>query len=341
MHGEWRKKILLIAVPMGGYEQEIIGSLNNRGFKVDFFKEAAKIDRSQLSVFQRIARALKGLKIKALDDYVDNFEAHIYRKYVEQLDGCYDFVFDFGGKARKNCIKILKNKYDCDFVLYLWDDLKHTGTVRETLKYFDRKYIFNDQDSKVNGFSYRSNFFVDAYLYRGEKKEVDLFYKGTARDRDRAIVLEAVSNELSDYRLDLSLFVKGGYIRNFRKVPSVDFFRKWCSHQYFDMSQMAERFKSSRAVLDIAYKDQRGIGLRPIEAMAANCKLITTNKNIINYDFYHKNNIFVLENDCSNKSELQHFLNLPLVPIVDSIKRKYSVHGFVDEIFPPESLARN
>ena len=50
------KKVLFIAVAMGGYEAEIVHALERHGFEVDLFGQATKIDRHHLTLWQRIAR---------------------------------------------------------------------------------------------------------------------------------------------------------------------------------------------------------------------------------------------------------------------------------------------
>ena len=270
--------------------------------------------------------------------YIDRLEYAFYKRHIDALKPAYDYVFDFGGKAKENCLKLLKAKYRAEFILYLWDDLDQVGPIKHTFPYFDRKFIFNEEDAKTPGFAYRANFFVDAYRYAGQDKDIDVFYKATARDKSRARVVQAVGEQLKQHRLNVSLFAKGGYSRNFRKVTSRSFFKQWCNQQYLSLAQMAEMTKRAHTLLDIAYQDQKGLGLRPIEAIAANCKLITTNPHIRGYDFYNENNIFLLSPDLSNLGQLPAFLAQPFAPYPEALKRKYSVDGFVEGIFAPNSM---
>lgn len=328
------KKILLITVPLNGYEIEIINSLERKGFQVDFFKEGSKISKKELTLFQRILRGIQyDLKINIFSKYMEKVENKIYKNYVEKLDLKYDYIFDFGGKAKENCLKILKEKYKCNYILYMWDDLKYAKTVWKTMNYYDKKYIFNQIDTKENNFYYRANFFVNEYMYKGEEKSIDIYYRGSLRDRKRTIILEAIEKELKDYKLDISLYAKGNYLKNIKKIHSKKYFEKKCDFLYTNLKELAEKYKKSKILLDIAYKNQSGLGLRPLEAIAANCKLITTNPNIINYEFYNGNNIFYLKDDLSNIGEIKEFIKIPMLDYSEDIKYKYSVDGFVDEIF--------
>lgn len=52
---------------------------------------------------------------------------------------------------------------------------------------------------------------------------------------------------------------------------------------------------SSKVILDIVKDNQTGITLRTLEALVYKKKLITNNKNIVNYEFYDPQNILLLE----------------------------------------------
>lgn len=318
---------------MSGYENEIIKALERRGFQVDYFKEGSKINRSQISLCHRLVRSLVNeYKISFLKITLKRWELKIYKSYVDKLSNSYDHIFDFGGKASESCLEVLKKKYISDYVLYLWDDLKHANAEAGFLKYFDRKYIFNESAAKSNGFIYRANFFADDFLYSNEEKTIDLFYKGTARDKSRAKILDCMSNILRDYNLELSLFVKGGWIRNLSKVGKKSFFDKWCNSEYLSLGQLAEKYKKSRVLLDIAFKGQEGLGLRPVEALASRCKIITTNENITQYCFYNSNNIFILEHDFSNAQKIPDFMGIPFEAPSQDLINYFSLDAFVEKI---------
>jgi hypothetical protein len=322
------KKILLITVPMGGYEKELIRALEKKGFTVDFFSKGSKINRKELTLFQRVIR---GINKNSL--YIKNIEKEIYRSFISKLDESYDYVFDFGGKAKIESLKILKEKYNCPFIVYMWDDLKYAKTIWETMEYFDEKYIFNTEETEKYDFKYRPNFYVNEYLYKGEEKIIDVYYRGSLRDKKRTYILQKIGFVLENYKIDISLYAKGNYLKNIKKIHSKEYFLKNCDSKYVQMDKLAENYKKSKVLLDIAYKNQSGLGLRPLEAIASNCKLITTNENIKKYEFYNENNIFYLKEDLSNINDLKEFMKKEFVIYSDEVKYKYSIDGFVDDIF--------
>ena len=70
---------------------------------------------------------------------------------------------------------------------------------------------------------------------------------------------------------------------------------------------------------------------RPYEAMAANRKYITNNAEVMKYDFYDPDNILVVNLECINIPK--EFLFSDFKPVDPSILYRYSLPGFVDEVF--------
>ncbi len=55
--------------------------------------------------------------------------------------------------------------------------------------------------------------------------------------------------------------------------------------------------KQCGILLDIVQEGQKALTMRVLEAVFLSKKLITDNADVVNYSFYHPNNIFVLPND--------------------------------------------
>lgn len=82
-------------------------------------------------------------------------------------------------------------------------------------------------------------------------------------------------------------------------------------------------------VVDINQKGQTGLTRRPIEALLWNKKLVTDNKDIVNYDFYRPENVFVYGVDAPDSFE--RFIKTPLVEVPETIKSRYTVAGWLKQ----------
>jgi hypothetical protein len=84
------------------------------------------------------------------------------------------------------------------------------------------------------------------------------------------------------------------------------------------------------AVLDIEYPKQAGLTMRTFEVLASRKKLITTNKTILQQDFYNPMRICFINRD--NPSVPTDFLISEVPPLSDNFMTKYSLRGWLMEI---------
>jgi len=110
------------------------------------------------------------------------------------------------------------------------------------------------------------------------------------------------------------------------KSASIHFF-----DQQIAFDRVNEMLRRSRFVLDLQKRIQRGLTFRVFEAMGYRKKLITTNADIVSYDFYHPNNIFIWRED--TVSLPSSFFESPYVDLPDDIFYKYSQENWVKTVF--------
>ena len=83
--------------------------------------------------------------------------------------------------------------------------------------------------------------------------------------------------------------------------------------------------------LDFPKDGQTGLTMRTIESMGVHTKLITTNKEILNYDFYNPNNIYILDLDDMRLPD-NSFFNTKYEEINENIFNKYNIETWMDEL---------
>ena len=84
---------------------------------------------------------------------------------------------------------------------------------------------------------------------------------------------------------------------------------------------------SSKAVIDTPLPLQSGLTMRTLEVLSSKTKLITTNDFIENYNFYNKNNIYIIKKESSIVPE--EFLNSDFDSL-GKIPKEYSISTFID-----------
>jgi hypothetical protein len=90
--------------------------------------------------------------------------------------------------------------------------------------------------------------------------------------------------------------------------------------------------QQTSAILDIPLEGQYGITQREMEALFFRKKLITTNPAVKERDYYHPENIFIL--DLSQLPDnLVEFLQTPYISIPEDIITSYSIDSWMDRFF--------
>lgn len=97
-----------------------------------------------------------------------------------------------------------------------------------------------------------------------------------------------------------------------------------------EYSEYLKKIQNIDIIVDISINVSSGLSLRPLEALFYKKKLITNNQDIINYNFYNKNNIFILGLD--NEDNLDEFLSSNYCEINSNIIEYYSFEKWLERI---------
>lgn len=97
------------------------------------------------------------------------------------------------------------------------------------------------------------------------------------------------------------------------------------------LDEILNLFKESEIIVDVQGPLQSGLTMRTVETVGARRKLITTNPDIRNYDFYDENNILIVDRD--NVVIPDSFIHSPFKPLPEDIYNKYSLTSWLKTIF--------
>jgi len=96
-------------------------------------------------------------------------------------------------------------------------------------------------------------------------------------------------------------------------------------------SEMINTMKNSAAVLDIQNIAQNGLTTRIFEALGAETKIVTTNSNILHYDFYNSKNVLII--DRNNPVIEKSWLDAPYEEYDINLLKKYHIKNWIMEVF--------
>lgn len=323
------KKILFFSPAFFRYENMIAEKMREMGAVVDMYDV-----RAVKSAFGRaILKVFPGIFKKKSQKYYDD----IIQKNLEKD---YDYILII--KCDMTPVSILEKFHrvypHAKLCLNLWDSVENIPGVTEKFKYFDTLHSFDMKDcSKYSVLKFRPLFYVDEFkkpIRENRTYKYDISFMGTIHS-DRYAVIRQVKKIAENMRLNCYwfLYLQSEFIywfyrsikKEFRGVPKSEF-----SFEKMEANEIAEVVEQSRIILDIEHPRQTGLTMRTIEMIGMNKKLITTNTLIKKYDFYHPNNISVV--DRNNIQIKQSFLESPYKQLDREIYEKYSLKSWILEV---------
>lgn len=227
------------------------------------------------------------------------------------------FAQKFSEEARKFTKKI---------IAYNYDSLTRVPLPTNYKELFDEIYCFDDEDIINNNFKHATNFnYISNIPLKTNYKPKYLAFAIQSVDQERMFILSKIADALDSQNQHNYLFlVKDKPAKNVNK--NIVFFNENKS-----LNEVENLTKDSFILIDIVRENQRGLSFRFFEAMAYQKKIITTNKNILNYDFYNPQNILIINEN--NIKIPEEFLKTPYIPLSEDLFEKYTLRSWVKNIF--------
>ena len=248
-----------------------------------------------------------------------------------------------GDMVSEKTLKRLKNAFPlAKICLHLWDSLANIKGITKILKYFDYITSFDRNDcAKHSDFNFRPLFCMDAY--NGESgcaassdptKDTDIFFCGTIHS-DRYKIIKIIEKQCRHLGVRYTgiHYLQSRFMYYFYKF----FKREFGDADKDDFSFVATPAETlsqavgrSKAVLDIQHPRQTGLTMRTIEMLGMRKKIITTNADIVNYDFYNPDNILFI--DRNDPVIVADFIDTPFRSIPDEVWRKYGLEQWIHDV---------
>lgn len=205
--------------------------------------------------------------------------------------------------------KYIHHKYPKKrIIIWYHNPIARTVKIENHARKYCEIWSFDKEDCEKYDLKFNPQFCMKCgYVFENRVKQ-DIFFCGT--DKGRLSALLRLEDMLHTKALTTK-FMIAGYNTN-----------------RISYGEMVENICVSKVIIDYNSKGQQGLTLRPIEALIYGKKLITNNQDIMTYDFYCKDNIFILEKD--DEKNLYEFCNSPFQKISKKIVDKYTITGWID-----------
>lgn len=325
------KKILFLAPSFFGYEADIAKELRAMGAEVLYFNE--RPDNSFLTkTFVRLN--LKKLIQRNIDRHYGRILDHEFIKDIDYL-----FIVSPEAIAPKHLSRIRALNPCLKIITYYWDSIKNKKNTNFLIDQSDRIYSFDKGDcSDFEPVRFLPLFYTADYqAVQTQADDTSFFYEiffvGTAHS-DRYKLVSKVTSAMGSKRAFLFFYspskvlflLKKLFDKNTRLMPVSNI-----SFSPLSKTEILNTLAKSSCIIDIHHPKQTGLTMRTIEMLGAGKKLVTTNNDVRNYDFYKPENIFVI--DRNNPAVEPAFLRTPYAVVAPDIYKKYSLNSWLKTIF--------
>ena len=309
------KNILIIAPYAFGYTKHINDALNTyKGVK----SEIKYLDRPEFK-YENLAHKIQNFVLKCFGKNLKkSFVFDRIKNDVSQM-GHQDIIFiirpDILDDATLNFLKEKSHQ----FIAYYYDSTRRFARKSQIISLFDTVYSYDRLD--VNDFDLQ---FLTNYIFEESSiKNHDYLFFNISTNDYRLPLLESLAAYLKKHQWTYKMLVYNGSQMASENVEVITTQKS--------IKEVSELIKKAKIIVEIQRTEQVGLSFRIFEALGHDKKLITTNSDIVNYDFYNPQNILVV--DEHNIQIPDEFVNSPYVKIADSILSKYKIEKWVKPIF--------
>lgn len=339
------KRILIVFQPWGwgDYENSLIFPMVNELKSIG--AEVEVLDLSNPPVFNK-----KGFIKKMKNIYWRNIKKNNNYYFFDEIEHYGKFYLN---KCRKS---IAKKEFDCTLVIrpdiyseiflkyikkkskkimgYMWDGITQNQAqqLSKIGEIFNNIFVFDSDDiTKYPNLNLKfgTNFFYDNQLNLDNIYYDSLYIGGIYINRKDKIVYDFFNKIIEDFKI--IIFLDKGFLddKQLIKDDRVSYIYKHMAYL-----ETLKYVNKAKCILDICRPDHKGLSFRFFESLSLNKKIITNNKDVINYDFYNPNNILIIEDfEDFNVTEVKQFLNSNYEIIDQKIVDQYSFKNWFLRIF--------
>lgn len=321
------KKVLFFAPAFFNYEKVIKDKMVEMGATAFLYDE----------------RTVKSAFFRALNKVVPNwFNRHsnnyFHKIITKHSNESFDYIVVIKSDMMPaSTLKEIKSVFKtAQLVLYLYDSIADIPGIRERIPYYDKVFTFDREDAEAYKLGFRPLFFSDAFTASDQPQDYcyDIAFLGTIHT-DRFRVLKRIMKQSNEHgwKVYWFLYLQAGFM----------FYWYWLTKKEFKLSDrslfttvkksgndIASIVSKTSVIVDIESPGQKGLTMRNIEMIGLKKKLVTTNKDIIHYDFYNPQNICII--DRSNPIIPNNFIKQPYVDIPQDIYQLYYIESWIRDV---------
>jgi hypothetical protein len=311
-------KITIISYDNWGLNSHLFNALNKKGHSVhhiNIYDIKYKYPNIKSKVYNFVLKTFSNKNIKNI--YYGN-------EIIKKLKGnneTQDIILTIKGDFIDPKAILEFKKYTNKSIAFFNDSITRCPKIKKVLSSFDEVYSFEKDD--CNKFNLK---FITNWIYpiqnRENKKEKYQVFNISSRDK-RLPIISKIGSILKELNINYRLIVFDK--KNKIKDTNIEY-----TAIQIPLAEVNDYINNAQVLLDINRIGQKGLTFRVFESLELEKKLITTNTDIKNYDFYNPNNILIMDEKKPN-IPLNFFSN-KYQKIPENILKNYTIETWINQI---------
>lgn len=312
-------KITIISYDNWGLNNHLKNALEQKGHTVchiNFFEFKYKYPDFKTKLYNFILKTVTNKNIK--NTYYGN---EILKKLGENPE-IQDIILTIKGDFIEPKSILEFKKFTKKSIAYFNDSISRCPKIKQVASAFDEVYSFEKGDCKKHNLNFITNWIypIKTNHTNNEKYQV---YNISSKDK-RTAILSKIASILKEKKIKYKIIIF--HKKNKVNDPNLEF-----TYIQIPLTEVNNNLYNSQVLLDINRKGQNGLSFRVFESIGLEKKLITTNADIKNYEFYNPNNILVID---EKKTDIPlSFFNNQYEKIPKELFEKYTLEKWINQVF--------
>lgn len=263
-------------------------------------------------IFKNISKPLRAIRRVVATNLPANFLAGWLNDWKNELDKYETIIIHTSELTNHLPEYIHRINPQIRIIYWYWNPVNNHTLPRLVTDSNVEFWTFDKGDQKKYHMKFNIQYYTGTTNIQKENVKYDVYFIGHDKGREKKIndILKKIKNAGLKYKVD---------------ILSDN------SKRYIAYNIVKKRIMAAKAILEVNQKGQTGYTLRALESLFLEKKLITTNKSIVNENFYSSKNIFVVDSDDWGK--LPSIITSPYDKTVNHFKNKYDINAWFSNFF--------
>lgn len=320
MHTNFKIKIVritLISLDNWGFNNHIATTLEEEGHTVHHI-DFNTFTYQYSSFLKKIQNSIMKLFLKK--NLKNLYYGKEILKRLKENNEVQDIILTIKGDFIDPESIIQFKKFTKKSIGFFNDNTYRCPKIKKVIGSFDEVFSFEKEDCKKYNLKFATNWIYNSAIPEKKNKSFEYSVFNISTVDKRLPILLRIADNLASQKINYKFIVYDK--KQNEKDEKVTYINK-----HIPLIHVNNYISQSKVLLDINRIGQTGLTFRVFESLGLHKKLITTNVDIKNYDFYNPNNILIV--DDKNPLIPLSFFDNEYQKIPDNIYNKYTLKGWI------------